>query len=223
MEEIISYKDIIDSRLRRLLQRDVVVDLGGGRPWETGWLHKRYRRLLEGKVYCLDFDPENKPHIIGDVQDLPFRDESVDSVICNAVLEHIPEPHKAVTEIYRILKPGGEAFVYVPFLYPYHGAPEDYFRFTEKAIVFLFREFREVTIQPGLDGYVGAILSFGVLYHESLRKIITFLLRKPIELILTAALACYFVSQRRNARQEIKKLLHLRNTHGYHFFAVKGG
>ena len=49
-----------------------------------------------------------------DLCDLPFRDDYFDIVICSHVLEHIKDDMKAMMEIYRVTKPGGEALVVVP-------------------------------------------------------------------------------------------------------------
>lgn len=48
------------------------------------------------------------------VLDLQFPDNYFDLAICNHVLEHIPEDTKAMSEIYRVLKPGGAAILQVP-------------------------------------------------------------------------------------------------------------
>lgn len=56
----------------------------------------------------------NKSVILGDVQNLPFENESYDLVICNHVLEHVEDDSKALNEIYRILKTGGFAILQVP-------------------------------------------------------------------------------------------------------------
>lgn len=49
-----------------------------------------------------------------DVQNMPFEDKTYDVVICNHVLEHVPDDAKAMSEILRILKPGGFAILQVP-------------------------------------------------------------------------------------------------------------
>ena len=49
-----------------------------------------------------------------DVQDLPFHDSEYDIVICNHVLEHVPDDKKAMKEILRVLKPGGYSIMQVP-------------------------------------------------------------------------------------------------------------
>lgn len=49
-----------------------------------------------------------------DVQDLPFSDGSFDAAIASCVLEHVAHPEHVLTEMYRVLKPGGSAFISLP-------------------------------------------------------------------------------------------------------------
>lgn len=50
-----------------------------------------------------------------DITALNFPDQSFDAVICSHVLEHVPNDRAAMRELYRILRPGGMAYVQVPF------------------------------------------------------------------------------------------------------------
>ena len=50
-----------------------------------------------------------------DICDLPFKDNSFDFIICNHVLEHIPDDTKAMQELYRVLAPSGTAILQVPY------------------------------------------------------------------------------------------------------------
>ncbi len=49
-----------------------------------------------------------------DICDLPFEDSSYDVILCNHVLEHIPDDTKAMKELYRVLKPGGWGIFQIP-------------------------------------------------------------------------------------------------------------
>jgi len=49
-----------------------------------------------------------------DICDLPFKDNQYDVILCNHVLEHIPDDTKAMQELYRVLKPGGMAILQIP-------------------------------------------------------------------------------------------------------------
>ena len=51
---------------------------------------------------------------IGDAASLPLADRCFDTVICIHVLEHVDDDHKAISEMFRVLKPGGSAIVSVP-------------------------------------------------------------------------------------------------------------
>ena len=48
--------------------------------------------------------------IVGSALDLPVRSGAADSVLCNEVLEHLPDPVGAGREIHRVLLPGGRGF-----------------------------------------------------------------------------------------------------------------
>lgn len=49
-----------------------------------------------------------------DITDIRFPDSAFDVILCNHVLEHIPDDRKAMAELYRVLKPGGWAILQVP-------------------------------------------------------------------------------------------------------------
>lgn len=53
-----------------------------------------------------------------DVTNLPFKDSSIDTIICSEVLEHIADDAKAISELVRILKPGKILAVSVPRFWP---------------------------------------------------------------------------------------------------------
>jgi SAM-dependent methyltransferase len=68
--------------------------------------------------------------VVADAHCLPYAAGCVDAVHCEAVLEHLYDPVVAVKEMYRVLKPGGKAYVCTPFLQGYHGYPHHYQNYT---------------------------------------------------------------------------------------------
>jgi len=50
-----------------------------------------------------------------DITDIQYPDASFDAIICNHVLEHVPDDRRAMRELYRVLKPGGWAILQVPY------------------------------------------------------------------------------------------------------------
>lgn len=76
--------------------------------------------------------------------DLPFQAAAFDFVLCTEVIEHVPDPGRAFSEIARVLKPGGHALVSTPFMYRVHEAPYDFFRYTPFA-------YRSLAAAAGLE------------------------------------------------------------------------
>jgi len=108
-----------------------LLDLGAG----SVPLYGMYRPYVSG-VTCVDWanTAHPSPHLDLDVdlrEPLPFGDASFDTVVATDVLEHMPYPERLFAEIVRLLRPGGVIVVGVPFSYPLHEEPFDYFRYTE--------------------------------------------------------------------------------------------
>jgi SAM-dependent methyltransferase len=79
-----------------------------------------------------------------DVENLEFPDGSFDAAVCWSVLEHVPHPDRAIAELLRVLKPGGEIWVQLPFLFPYHESPRDYWRVTPDGLRLWMSDFDEI-------------------------------------------------------------------------------
>lgn len=60
-----------------------------------------------------------------DIQDMPFEDNTFDVIFCNHVLEHVDDDHKAMSELYRVMKPGGFGIFQVPIDYKRETTFED--------------------------------------------------------------------------------------------------
>jgi len=65
---------------------------------------------------------------------LPFENARFGSILCNAVLEHVGSAEDVMSELIRVLQPGGHLIVSIPFLQPYHESPTDYRRYTREGI-----------------------------------------------------------------------------------------
>ena len=74
---------------------------------------KRFRNLKN-----LDYTTTDLLSPIADIKadicDLPFEDNSYDVILCNHVLEHIPDDTKAMQELFRVMKPGGYGIFQIP-------------------------------------------------------------------------------------------------------------
>ena len=78
---------------------------------------KQLKEIFEKQVnieyLTADLNPENVM-IKMDILDIQYPDNNFDMIICNHVLEHIPDDRKAMKELLRVLKPGGSAILQVP-------------------------------------------------------------------------------------------------------------
>ena len=75
--------------------------------------YKRFKKMNHLDYVTTDL---NSPlaDVKADICDLPFEENSFDCILCNHVLEHIPDDEKAMKELYRILKPKGMAILQIP-------------------------------------------------------------------------------------------------------------
>lgn len=63
----------------------------------------------------VDLDGSNAMQAM-DITAINIANGNFDAIVCNHVLEHIPEDRKALAELYRVLKPGGWASIQVPIM-----------------------------------------------------------------------------------------------------------
>lgn len=93
-------------------------------------------RLIAFDVYCSPLT-----QFVADGHRIPFRNQCVDAVLVQAVLEHVLDPWRVVAEIHRVLRPGGVVYAETPFLQQVHEGAYDFTRFTESGHRYLFRNF----------------------------------------------------------------------------------
>lgn len=100
--------------------------------------------------------------LVCDGHQLPFDAGSFDAVWIQAVLEHVLEPKLVVSEIVRVLKPGGLVYADTPFMQPVHERAYDFTRFSMSGHRWLFRDFEE--IDSGAVGGAGTTLQAAIRY-----------------------------------------------------------
>jgi SAM-dependent methyltransferase len=120
--------------------RGVLLELGSGAlPY-----YALYRDRVD-TVWCLDW-PQSlhlQPHadLWCDLNaGIPLGSGLADTLILADVLEHIYRPQALLSDMHRVLRPGGVALLNTPFMYWVHEAPHDYFRYTPHALERMARE-----------------------------------------------------------------------------------
>ncbi len=142
-----------------------------GRILDVGCGSKPYRGLFtESNQYLgLDLPPERDipraaqrarttrgaVDVYGSALNLPFAPESVDAVVSFQVLEHVPEPGQALSEMARVLSPGGFVVLTAPQMWHEHEAPHDYYRYTRYGLAYLLEATHlEVTELRPVGGFM---------------------------------------------------------------------
>lgn len=124
-----------------LRPRPRILIVGGG---AVGNGLQEFYSLAEVDLIAFDIYSSKDVQLVADAHRIPLRDESVDAVIVQAVLEHVLDPQRVVAEIQRVLRPAGVVYADTPFLQQVHEGAYDFTRFTESGHRYLFRHFREV-------------------------------------------------------------------------------
>lgn len=106
--------------------------------------------------------------IVASAESLPFADNYFDVVVSTQALEHIKNYQMAINEMFRVLKPNGIVFLTTHGVWEVHGAPYDYWRFTNYGLKEVFKQFKEVKIIN--NG--GAVLCFFQVCNIYLKSLI---------------------------------------------------
>lgn len=174
-------------RLKKLLAgydvKDIILNLGSGPTY-----------LLNRKdVINVDIFAFDEVDIVVDATNLQIKDESVDCIINIAMMEHVPYPEKVFSEMRRILREGGQIFCYLPFMAPFHAAPDDFYRWSHSGARAVFSDFKEVDVFMGsgpasgflwvFQEWLSVLLSFGSKTLHDILFLTLMLLTWPIKLL----------------------------------------
>lgn len=116
--------------LSRVSLSGTVLDLGGEKGAE-------YISCIKGDftVTTVNLESVEKTDIVHDLESpILLEDASYDQVLLINVLEHIFNYRQLLSEASRIVRPGGSVIIAVPFLFPIHPSPHDYWRFTKETL-----------------------------------------------------------------------------------------
>lgn len=148
------------NKLAQIEDSASLLDLGAG-PSQFRELISRFKLSIG-----VDFRPLELVSVVSDLtKKLPFHESSFDVVIMSNTMEHIPNTEFLLSEVYRILRPGGIIIGTIPFLMRVHQKPYDYNRYTYYMLEkFLedasFKEIEVTSLGKSIDVYESIQLHF---------------------------------------------------------------
>jgi SAM-dependent methyltransferase len=117
-----------------------------GRMLDIGCGQKPYRQLFRVTEHVgLEIDtPDARARKLADAfydgHRFPFGDASFDCAFASQVFEHVFNPAEFLTEVGRVLRPGGRLLMTMPFVWDEHEQPHDYARYSSFGISHLLTE-----------------------------------------------------------------------------------
>jgi SAM-dependent methyltransferase len=136
---------VAERSIRRLLRMladrsstPVVLVVGGGTIGSG--LDSLYRKSAAA-IIAFDMYAGPLVQFVADGHMIPLRDASVDAVVVQAVLQHVVDPSRVVSEIHRVLKADGIVYAETAFMQQVCEGPYDFVRFSETGHRYLFRKF----------------------------------------------------------------------------------
>jgi SAM-dependent methyltransferase len=117
---------------------------------------------------------------VADLASLPFPDATFDAAVNIVTLEHVREPARVLSELARVLKPGGRLLLVTPMEWEEHQQPHDYYRYTRYGVEWLLQS-------AGMQ--VQSIHAVGGLFRLLARRLLAGGLMMPVLIPLFAPLA----------------------------------
>ena len=133
------YRILMNRACARHDMKGVTFDIGAGAAVAS---YRRFLRTAPGAT-IQSFDlaipgASGGQGVNLEIDTIPASDGGVDTVLLFNILEHLGDCRHILSEIHRILAPGGQVLGAVPFLIGYHPDPHDYWRFTRESLARIF-------------------------------------------------------------------------------------
>ena len=148
LSKILSRKGIypfLNREFEKIESNKKVLTIGAG--GEVNKLLKKHSIENSFNVTSFDISENMRPDILGDICTYDFEENKYDYIVIAEVLEHLHSPHLAIDKIGHVLNSNGKVILTVPFIFPIHERPYDYYRYTKYGLGFLFKDFCNVKIK----------------------------------------------------------------------------
>jgi SAM-dependent methyltransferase len=122
------------------------------------------REMFAGRAYVgCDMRPGPGVDRVEDVTAIGLPDASAGTVLCIETFEHVFEVHRAFTEVFRLLQPGGVFVITTPLNFRIHGYPDDYWRITPNCLRRLLLPYAaRVSGYQGYQAFPHTVMGVGI-------------------------------------------------------------
>lgn len=103
--------------------------------------NQQWRSIIKSKEWIgVDLEEGKNVDIVADLSKTisPLQEKSFDFILCTSVLEHVTKPWIFAKNVENLLTDNGEIYITVPYVWKFHGYPNDYYRYNHKGIQILF-------------------------------------------------------------------------------------
>lgn len=131
-----------------------VLEIGSRRDSDWAWWADLRGQVGEGLEWTgVDMQAGYGVDVVCNAEEMHWADHSFSTVVCCEVLEHAKYPRTLLRECHRVLARDGSILVSVPFSFPVHNYPEDYWRFTPRGLELILERagFDEIETSTGGD------------------------------------------------------------------------
>ncbi len=115
-----------------------------GRVLDAGAGRLALKFLLAPKAttyYSIDkYIARKELSIVGDLNILPIKEKTFDTIVCLQVIEHTPTPEHVIKDLAVSLKDKGILILSAPHIAYLHGEPEDYYRYTKYGLIYMLEK-----------------------------------------------------------------------------------
>ena len=143
-----------------------------GNVLDVGCGQKPYQHVFKTASYIgMDIEQSGHNHqnenidVFYDGKTFPFEKNKFDNALTNQVFEHVFNPEEFLSEITRVLKPGGHLLITVPFVWDEHEQPYDYARYSSFGLTHVLRKngFEVMSLTKSANDF-GVIAQLTVLF-----------------------------------------------------------
>jgi SAM-dependent methyltransferase len=147
----------------------------GGRMLDVGCGHKPYAQLFHVTEHVgLELDsPQARARARADVfydgQRFPFPDARFETVFASQVFEHVFNPDAFLAEAHRVLVPGGQLLMTMPFVWDEHEQPNDYARYSSFGLTHLLEKhgFRKLVLHKSGADLSAVLQTWGMYVYKA--------------------------------------------------------